>query len=53
MLVCLLDTPSPDLPEQASWAEEVVEEPILHLVTLDLELEVAVLEEPTLPLLGR
>ena len=54
MLVCLLDAPHPDLPEQASGPEEVVpEEPILHVVTLELELEMAVSGKPTLPLLGR
>ena len=50
MLVCLLDAPHLDLPEQASGAEDVVlEEPILSLVMLELELEMAVLGEPTLP----
>ena len=54
MLMCLLDTPCPDLLKQALGAEEVVlVEPILHLVALVLELEMAVSEEPTLPLLGR
>ena len=43
-----------DLLEQALGVEEVVpEEPILHLVMLELELEIVVLEEPTLPLLER
>ena len=54
MLVCLLDAPHLDLPEQALGTEEVVlEEPILHLVALELELEMAVSGEPTLPLLER
>ena len=54
MPMCLLDAPHLDLPEQALGAEEVVpEEPILHLVAPVLELEMAVLGEPTLPLLGR
>ena len=54
MLVCLLDASHPNLLEQASGAEEVVpEEPILHLVMLELELEMAVSGEPTLPLLER
>ena len=50
MLVCLLDAPHLDLLEQASGAEEVVpEEPILHLVMLKLELEMAILGNPPSP----